>query len=281
VVGQPAPVHGGRWIGSIDLTSEFVEKQEGAESVVLDGETQRYGLRYEQALGTCGDWNVSVPLLHTGGGFMDGPIEDWHSLFGLPQGGRKESGRNHYRYRYLNGGETRLDAESGGTHLGDVEVGAGVRLLGTSMLRGMIKLPTGDDDELAGGNLGAAAWADIPLPFDAGSIFGGFASAGLSVNDKSDVLKHQQNTLIPFGAAGVDVQVLPSLKALLQLYAHGPLYDDSDVNALESAGLQMTLGGKWCAGGTGPCAELSFQEDLIVASSPDFSLRFALVLPAF
>ncbi len=281
VVGQAAPVSEGRWTASIDLTSEFVDEDEAGEVLRLDGETARFGLRFEQALGARADWNIDVPLLHTGGGFLDGPIEGWHDVFGLPQGGREESARNRYRYRYVQDGQTRLDAESGGTHLGDVQVGAGLRVFDAAMLRGMIKLPTGDEDELAGGNLGAAIWADLPLPFEAGSRFGGFASLGLSVNDKSDVLEDQQNTVVPFGAAGLDVRLLPSLQALVQLYAHGPLYDDSDINALESAGLQLSIGGRWCAQGKAPCAELSFQEDPIVASSPDFSLRFALVLPAF
>lgn len=281
VVGQTSPVSQGRWTGSIDLTSEFVDKEEGSEAIELDGETARFGLRFEQALGDRADWNIEVPLLHTGGGFMDGPIEGWHDVFALPQGGREESARDRYRYRYQRDGETLLDAESGGTNLGDVQVGAGMRVFGATMLRGMIKLPTGDEDELAGGNLGAALWADVPFPFEVGSRLGGFASAGLSVNDKSDVLEHQQNTVIPFGAVGFDVRLLPSLQALVQLYAHGPLYDDAEVNALESAGLQLSIGGRWCAEGKAPCAELSFQEDPIVASSPDFSLRFALVLPAF
>ena len=86
-VGHSAPVKSSRLTGSIDLTSEFVDKQEANEAILLDGETQRYALRFDQALGARADWSLEVPLLHTGGGFMDGPIENWHDLFGLPQGG--------------------------------------------------------------------------------------------------------------------------------------------------------------------------------------------------
>ncbi len=147
------------------------------------------------------------------------------------------------------------------------------------MLRGLLKLPTGDEDELTGGNVGGAVWADMALPFDPGSRIGGFASAGVSVNEKSDVLEDLQNEVLPFGAVGLDARLLPALKGFVQLYAHGPLYDDTDIQALKRPGLQLTLGGRWCAGGKSPCAELSFQEDLVVASSPDFSLRFALLFP--
>lgn len=280
-VGHATPaLADGRWTASLDLTSEFVDKAEGGESIVLDGETARYGLRYERAWRKRGAWNVEIPLLHTGGGFLDGPIEDWHGVFGLPQGGRKESARDRYRYRYVRDGVTVLEKESGGAHLGDVQVGAGWKARDTMMLRGVLKLPTGDEDELTGGNLGGAVWADMALPFEPGSIAGGFVSAGLSINEKSEVLEDLHNGVVPFGAVGFDLRLLRTLKGLVQLYAHGPLYDDTDVDALERPGLQFSLGGRWCANGKSPCAELSFQEDMVVASSPDFSLRFALLLPS-
>ncbi|MCC2658946.1 MAG: hypothetical protein K0Q76_4054 [Panacagrimonas sp.] len=279
-LGQTAPETSGTWRVSVDLTSEYVLKEEGAEALLLDGETQRYGLRYVGGWGEGdrGDWSIELPLLHGGGGFMDGIIEDWHDVFALPDGGRDDAPRDRYHYRYVRDGVVVLDAESGGTNLGDIELGAGWQLVRGLMLRGIVKLPTGDEDELAGGNLGGATWLDWAWPMPEGGRVSGFVSGGVSVNEEAGALEDLQETLIPFGGIGVGVRVLPSLQAITQLYAHAPLYDDTEITALERAGLQFTLGGRWCPGSGSTCMELSFQEDFIVASSPDFSLRLALAL---
>lgn len=277
-LGQTAPeTSSGAWRLSVDVTSEYVAKEEGGELLVFDGETQRYALRHAGGWGgDRGDWSLEVPLLHTGGGFMDGAIENWHDVFSLPDGGRDDAPRDRYRYRYERDGAVVLDAEKGGTNLGDIEVSAGWQLSPGTMLRGMVKLPTGDDDELAGGNLGGATWLDWAWPLPADSRVSGFVSGGVSFNDDADVLESLQENVIPFGGVGLGLRVLPSLQAITQLYAHAPLYDDTAINALERAGLQFTLGGRWCPGAGPTCMELSFQEDLIVASSPDFSVRLAL-----
>lgn len=278
-LGQTVPEAPGAWRLSVDLTSEFVEKEEGAEALLLDGETQRYALRYAGTWGgDRGDWNIELPLLHTGGGFLDGLIEDWHDVFSLPDGGRRDAPRDRYRYVYVRDGVTLLDAQEGGTNLGDVQLGAGWALRPGLMLRGLVKLPTGDEDELAGGNLGAATWLDWAWPLPEDARVAGFLSAGVSVNEDADALESLQENVIPFGGLGLALQLLPSLQALSQLYAHAPLYDDTQISALERAGLQFTLGGRWCPGAGPACMELSFQEDLMVGSSPDFSLRLALGL---
>jgi hypothetical protein len=279
-LGDTAPRKAGAWGLSADLTNEFANKREASEALLLDGESQRYALRYLGGwAGDRGDWSVEVPLLHVGGGFLDGLIEDWHDAFSLPGGGREDAPRDRVSYVYERDGVTLLEVNEGGTHLGDVQLGAGWQPWAGLMLRGMVKLPTGDEDDLAGGNLGAAAWLDWAWPMPEGAPVSGFVSAGVSANEDADVLESLQKNVIPFGGVGVGVRLLPSLQAIAQLYAHGPLYDDSAIGALEDAGLQFTLGGRWCPGAAPTCLELSFQEDLIVDSSPDFSLRLALAVP--
>lgn len=264
------------WRLSVDLASEFVDKQRGGESLLLDGETHRYAVRLAQGWGDSLDWTLDIPVVHVGGGFMDGLIENWHDTFGLPQGGRDQAPRDRYRYRYTRDGQTVLDTPRTGTSLGDVQVGVGYGLDPGLVVRAQLKLPTGDEDRLSGGNFGAAAWLDWALPFEPGSAWGGFFSGGLSGNERGKVLRDQQQTWIPFAGVGLDLRVLPNFTALTQLYVHAPLYDDSDVAALEQPGVQFALGGRWCPGAGPQCVELSFQEDLAVGVSPDFTLRLAL-----
>lgn len=276
-LGEFAPPSEGQtqWRVSTDLTTEYVLDRAPGENLLFDGETQRYAFALRRAWGETFDWGVEVPLLHTSGGFMDSVIEDWHSFFGLPNGGRQDAPQDRRQYRYERDGLTQFDVRGADTGLGDVLLSAGWAPGEGWMLRSQIKLPTGDEDALAGGNWGGALWADAALPFAADSILGGFVSAGVSASEDAEVLADLQNTVIPFGGVGLDVRLLSQLQALVQLYAHAPLYDDSETDALKRPGVQLTLGGRWCYS-EAQCLEISFQEDVATESSPDFSLRFAL-----
>lgn len=276
-LGYTAPARSREWRAAFDIATEFVNKQAGGESLLLDGESQRWALSWRGGIADGWDAGIEVPLLHVGGGFMDNIIEDWHDFFGLPNGGREDAPQDRYRYAYTRNGAVVLDATEDGTALGDVHLGVGRALGECLMLRGQLKLPTGDEDRLGGGNFGAALWTDWALPVGADARWGGFLSAGVSMNEKAAVLESQQNEVVPFGGVGFDVRLIDSLQALAQLYLHGPLHDDAQIGALDGAGVQLALGGRWCPRERS-CVELSFQEDLAVGVSPDFSLRFALLL---
>lgn len=277
--GQPDVPASGQdgWIVSADLSSEFEEQEDGGEFLRLDGETQRWTARYRRGIGTGWEASVEVPLLHVGGGFLDSAIENWHDFFGLPQGGRKQAPQDRLSYRYVRDGVTQLAVEDGGTGLGDVRVGVGRALADGLVLRAQLKLPTGEEDLLGGGNVGGAAWLDWALPLPAGSGFSGFLSGGVSGQEHADALpSRMQNDIIPFGGVGLAVRVFDGVEILAQLEAHAPLFDHTEMDALKRAGLQFVLGTRWCLSDT-HCLELSFQEDPVVASSPDFSLRLAFV----
>src|SRR3546814_14450901 len=84
---------------ALDWTNEYVVDQSGGEDLLLDGESLRLGLngriRHGQWL-----FGAELPLLFTGGGSLDGLIENWHDWFGLPNGGREQRPRGKYAYRY-------------------------------------------------------------------------------------------------------------------------------------------------------------------------------------
>lgn len=281
-VGEPDVKAEGQagWSFSLDLTNEFDEEtsdEDHDEALRLDGETQRWTARYRRGFGSGWEASVDVPLLHAGSGGLDSAIENWHDTFGLPDGGRDDAPRNRFDYRYVRDGVTRLAVTHGDTGLGDIRLGAGRALTDTLVARAQLKLPTGDEDILGGGNTGGAAWVDWALPMPSGSGIEGFLSGGVSAQSKADAMPHSmQNTVIPFGAVGLGAQVFSSFRILTQFYLHAPLFDDTEIDALKRPGLQFVLGGRWCFT-EGRCLELAFQEDPIVASSPDFSLHFAFL----
>jgi hypothetical protein len=262
---------------SVDVINEYYADRNASESITLDGETTKLNLLYRRGLANDLELTVNLPFLIVGGGFMDQFMQDWHRTFGLPNGGRESAPNDRRLYQYTRSGTTQLNVGDNGGGFGDVELGAGWQAYPTLALRGMIKLPTGNQDRLTGGNLGGAAWLDWALPFAQGSSFDGFASGGVSVARRSDVLPSQQQTALAFGGAGLGYHVTDNLQVLGQLYAHTALYKDTDLDGLRKPGLQLTLGGSYRLA---PDYQINlyFQEDPIVASSPDFSIHLGLTV---
>lgn len=261
------------WYGALDLTTEYFLDANASEELLADGESARFALSYRAALAEGWEWDVQVPILVLGGGFMDSIIQDWHGYFGLPNGGRELAPRNDYQFRYTRNGVTLLDVQDSGTYLGDVRVGLGWQWREATALRAQLKLPSGDGEQLGGGNTGLALWLDHAFDFSEASRWSAYASAGGSFISAPKILADMQNRTTLFGGAGLSYSLLDSLSVSAQLYAHTALYKDSALDSLSDPGLQFVLGGSWRVTPT-TTLNLAFQEDPIITTSPDFSLHF-------
>ena len=71
-----------------DVASEYTVNSTSSEQIVLDGESYRWTLAARYGIGERFEAGLEIPYILYGGGFLDGFIEDWHSAFGMPQGGR-------------------------------------------------------------------------------------------------------------------------------------------------------------------------------------------------
>ncbi|MGH8443615.1 MAG: DUF3187 family protein [Solimonas sp.] len=258
---------------SIDWTNEYVADQNSREDLLLDGESVRVGLAGRIR---SGHWlfGAELPLLFTSGGSLDSLIENWHDWFGLPNGGREAEPRDLYRYRYARDGQTLLDLDSGKNGLGDARLYAARCDDGGGCWRTMLQLPTGDADRLMGGGLGLSAWYEQAYALGSAGDWTGSLAAGVSAVRSDGPLKDQQRQVIPFGWASIGYALTQSLDAGLQFYLHGPLYDDSDLDALSQAGGQLAFGFRYRPT-PGLSTWLGIQEDVITESSPDFSIHIA------
>lgn len=258
----------------LDWTNEVLLEQAGAESVVLDGEALRLALTQRW---TWNDWRFSaeLPLLLTSGGVLDSMVEEWHEWFGLPNGGRDQLPRDDYRYAYTRGGTTVFDVTDTGAGIGDLRLTAGHCGEELRCLRVMLQLPTGDADQLEGGGLGIAGWYEQGFRLGATERWSGAVAAGASATRADGPLKDQAETLVPFGWASLAYALTERLDAGAQLYAHGPLYDDSALDALTRTGLQLSFGFRYAVG-ENTYWTLGMQEDLLTRSSPDFSIHLGV-----
>ena len=55
------------------------------------------------------------------------------------------------------------------------------------------------------------------------------------------MLEDQQNSLIPFGGAGLFYRLIPRLELGAQYVMHGALYDDTEIDALKKPGGQLVV----------------------------------------
>ncbi len=264
---------------TLDWTNEYVAQAKGDESLIIDGETQRYAAALRYGIAPDFELGLSVPLLVTGGGVLDGIIQNWHHFWGLPDGGRNEAPKDRLLYEVQGNGQTLLDVSRSATGLGDIEVSGGWQLAHPLALRAMVKLPTGDENRLTGGNLGSALWLDWDpfRNFGGSRRWFGFVSAGASINQKSSVLSEYQQQLVGFGGLGAGYRVLQRLSLIAQFYSHTPLYSGTALDALQKPGGQLSFGGRWTFN-PHTAVDLGIQEDLITNSSPDVSFHLGLSL---
>ncbi len=271
-VALPA-MDGGRpagWSLQFDLTNDFVLQSNADESLRLDGESLVARIHYRHRWPSGWDAGVTLPLVWQGGGFMDRLIEDWHDFFGLPNAGRERRPNDEFVYFYERDGNTVVDIRHGRAGLADSLVWLG-RELGPASVRLGLKLPTGDEAALLGsGKPGAALW--VERPYDDGRWFG-HAAAGISWSRAGGALAQQRVETLPIGSASIGWRALRELSLLAQLSAHGQAFRGSRLDALNKPGVQLALGGRFIAGGTE--FTLLFQEDVVTASSPDFSLHLS------
>ncbi len=266
------------------VANNSTEASNSAEQIVLDGETHRFTLVVRQGLANGYEWGVELPYLSHSGGFMDDFIEDWHRTFGLPQGNRLSTPPHRIDYRYIRNGAELVNVSRSTKGIGDIRLSAAVQLshnFGERIvaLRGNLKLPTGESADLLGsGGTDLALWLSVAPGTKTVESWRGYGGGGILLMTEGDVLPHQQRNYVAFGSAGLSLQIIPSLTLNTQLDAHGPFYNGSGFRQLSANAVQGLLGVSWEFAPRKYLA-LSFSEDLIVSTSPDFVFNLSLTVP--
>jgi hypothetical protein len=162
VYGLPAPqgvilAPGERGLAlHIEHANNFTARNRDGVEVFFDGSTTVASVAFRQGLRERWEWGVEVPLVDHSGGFTDRFIDNFHDLFGFPDGGRSGAPRNRLQYRIAVDGETLLDIERRRRGLGDLRIWGGYRLMETLRSRGRGRRHHGGGRGAACGPGGAA-----------------------------------------------------------------------------------------------------------------------------
>ena len=232
-------------IASMDMASHLIEASSGAERVLIDGETYRQGLALRHGFGDGWEYLFEASALSHRAGAFDGFIETWHDVFHLPQGDRDRAPRDRLALFYANGGRTYYDIGRSVTSFGDVSLGVGYAVPHWPfpndglVIRGSVKLPTGDEASLAGsGGRSASLWAETSgaLPGSAGTRSWLYsASLGALAGEAPRGLPDLGNRFIAFGHLGATWRPLGADQCqFLALWRIGHLSLTAQINAHSS-----------------------------------------------
>lgn len=235
-----------RWELSVSASSHATRDAGGAESLLFDGETNRFSVTWRRGITRRLELGVELPWVLHESGNLDSFIDRWHDIFGLPEGIRDERPKDRLLFRYRDG--TRLltmERNAGGP--GDVRLLGGWRLDGgtnnSSALRFSVKLPTGDSDSLLGSG---SADVSLGLVGDRSRLMGtdrlgGFYRISAIWLGAHDIGTRRNKNLVGQVSGGISYGLTPRSSLALQALLRSPVYD-SDVSPLGDFAASVTMG---------------------------------------
>lgn len=267
----------GRATLDINWSNSADDDISGSHDFTIDAETQDIRLRLEYAFGTNWAGLVEIPWRHLSGGTLDGPIENWHDLFGLPNGARDRMPKDRLLIEYQQGDAVQLQVDDSASGIADVPVALGYQVNATERgaLSGWltVDVPVGSSSELLGSGavdvaLSVAGQAQLAEHWQ---VFGQVDAVWLG---QGDILPEYQQSFAWAGLAGVSWNAWRSLDLTVQFYANSRIFDTS-IKGLSGDAVVLSYGGTWRTPG-GWRFDFGMNEDIEVSASPDATFYFAV-----
>lgn len=260
---------------SWEMASYFRFVGEGSEQLIVDGETWRAGLVYQRLVAESWTIGVELPMIKQSGGVLDDFIDGWHSAFNLPDGRRNTRPEDELQLFYTDGSGPSYFRSQPDSGLGDLQLSA-ARSFGARddwLLKLTLKLPTGDDELLAGS--GASDLGVTVMRSGTGTwrshAAGWFWGGSLVHLGQPESLPAQARDWVAIGMVGASWQPFSRVGFKAQLDLHTAFYD-SALEELGDPAMQATVGGWWAIDARRTLT-VAVIEDLIVRAAPDVVLQ--------
>jgi hypothetical protein len=269
-------------VGDLDLavTSEYsslyLSDSSRGDVAVVDAELWRTGVSARTGVGPRTDVEIELPIVYATDGFADDLISGWHSIFGLPDGGRERRPDNEFDVHVDADGQRVYEMQDDEIALGDIPIVVTQRILdehedGVALaLRAGLELPTGSESDgfgnggidWGGGLLAESSAGRITLTGAAYYVVtadpSAFEDAGVDALDSVQV------------HGGMEVRWNEAASILFGLRYSTAATRDIDLDEIDADVLDLDIG--WVHDLLdGSRLTLGFTEDLIARSGPDLT----------
>lgn len=253
--GMPRPVgatvlqQGTEVTFNVEIANNFQSEGQRGTFVFLDGETYLASHRIRGALNDRWEWGAEIPYVAHTNGVLDGVVDEFHDLFGLPDGDRTLAPRGRLDYLVQSNGVVYADFSSSVHSLGDLRGFVGYQVFeqpGQAFaLRGQIKIPTGKVEDLSGSEgTDVSVWGEYQYDFTTLPLdFTLTLSGGVSYLGEGELIPDAQESWLWFGHLGLQIPLHSRVEFHAQLDAHTDVLDTGNPLIAEG-GLLGTLGGR-------------------------------------
>lgn len=255
---------------SLSHSSTYTVQSSGEWDIDLDMEVTELNFRYKRIIKDVIEFDMDIPALIIGGGFMDGFLESYHSTFGLPDYGRSQRPNNEFLYEVRRDGALIIAGKSG-ISLGDVRLALKKPLITSDgfvlSIKGDIELPVGNARKGYGnGSLDAG----LSLLLDKKITDSIITYVNFGAVFPGDVRGHEKLDLNNFycGGLGIEADAGDGLSFLVQLQGQSSIYPQTDLLAVDRDSYILIIGGRYKTGESN--YDLSLTEDINTSGAPDF-----------
>lgn len=235
---------------NIEAANNFQSDRRAETFAFFDGESALSSLRIRGGIGERWEWGVELPYMaHTGGAF-DGVVDEFHELFGLPDGERSLASRGRLDYFISSEGVVYADFSDSVKSYGDVRGFVGLQLLDKPgqafALRSQVKFPTGKVEDLSGSEaMDVSLWGEYEIDLVSALLDVRLTlSGGVSYLGEGKLLPREQVTWLGFGHVGLQIPLHPRIEFLAQLDAHSEVIESGNP-LVADGGVLGTIGGRF------------------------------------
>ena len=268
------------WRLTTEIANNFTTSTAGAEAIAIDGETWRSALSVSYGLNDRWEVGLSLPYLRHDGGSLDNFIENWHKVFGLPNGGRRQTDTNQLVYAWNEGSVPLADFRRTESGIGDMRLHLGYRLKTIDdrqwTLRAGVKLPTGDVDKLTGSD---STDLFTSLHVSQADLFGRptlafHGSVGFLWLGSGELADHRLEDWVTYGSVALAWQPWSRVSLKTQLDFNSAFYN-SKLKEVGDFSVQLVVGGAIRLTDR-LVLDIGVIEDVVTDTSPDVALHFSL-----
>lgn len=240
-------------------------------SVSLDMEISELAFRYTGKMSDSFGFGVELPLFSFNSGVLDGFLESYHDMFGLPDYGKSERPRNDFLYEVWKDGRMIIKGNSGKTGIGDIRFSLKKVIYNGDpviSIKTAIELPTGNESHGFGnGSLDFMGSLLIDKRLSKRLLIYGNAGMVFPGNLKAEETIDLREYF--YAGIGIEAAAWEKLHLLGQLFVQTSPFPDTDISAVDRTAVMISLGGRYAFKDNS--IEFSFTEDMSTSGAPDFT----------